>query len=106
MLQRMRPFRRCDNPRLAQTARPSDCSCVFRRGVDMAGASHWRRAGAAGLGLAAAIAGAAHATPLPIKAFFEVPASRGAQLSPSGRYLALIETTDHGDVVSVLDLQT
>ena len=66
----------------------------------------WRRAGAAGFGLAAALAGAAHATPLPIQAFFAPPASRGAQLSPSGRYLALIESGDRGEVVSVLDLQT
>jgi dienelactone hydrolase len=79
---------------------------VFRRGVDKVGASVWRRAAAAGLGLAATLAGASHATPLPIPAFFELPAARGAQLSPSGRYLAMIETTARGDVVSVLDLQT
>ena len=56
--------------------------------------------------MAAAAGGAACSAPLPIKAFFQPPASRGAQLSPSGRYLALIEMTDQGDAVAVLDLDT
>ncbi len=64
------------------------------------------RASLAGLLLAAGLAGAACSAPLPIPAFFAPPASRGAQLSPSGRYLALIESRPGGDVVSVLDLST
>ena len=79
---------------------------MFRRGVDMVGASVWWRSSGIGLGMAAACCSAPHAAPLPLKAFFEPPASRGAQLSPSGRYLALIETGDRGDLVSILDLQT
>ena len=50
-------------------------------------------------------ANAAHPAPLPISAFYAPPASRGAQLSPSGRYLALIERADQHDIVGVIDLQ-
>jgi dienelactone hydrolase len=64
-----------------------------------------RRMSMAGL-LAAGLAGAAHSAPLPISAFYGPPASRGAQLSPSGRYLALIERSDQHEAVSVIDLQT
>jgi dipeptidyl aminopeptidase/acylaminoacyl peptidase len=53
----------------------------------------------------AALAGSARSTPLPISAFYAPPASRGAQLSPSGRYLALIERADQHDIVDVIDLQ-
>ena len=56
--------------------------------------------------MGAALAGAAHSAPLPISAFFAPPVSRGAQLSPSGRYLALIERADQRDVVAVIDLQS
>lgn len=79
---------------------------MFRRGVVKAGASLWRQAGIAGLLAGSALAGAAHAAPLPIKAFFSPPASRGAQLSPSGRYVALIESAGGHDVVGVIDLHT
>jgi dipeptidyl aminopeptidase/acylaminoacyl peptidase len=56
--------------------------------------------------MAAALAGAAHATPLPIPTLFAGPSARGAELSPSGRYLALIRHDDRSDWVSVLDLST
>jgi dipeptidyl aminopeptidase/acylaminoacyl peptidase len=58
-----------------------------------------------GLGAGLALAAAAHSAPLPISAFYAPPASRGAQLSPSGRYLALIEHADQHDTVSIVDLQ-
>ncbi len=79
---------------------------VFRRGVVSVGASVWRRLSAAGL-IGAALTAVAHSAPLPISAFYAPPASRGAQLSPSGRYLALIERVDaQHEVVSVIDLQS
>ncbi len=62
------------------------------------------RASSVGLLLGALLAGAAHATPLPIDAFFVPPVSRGAQLSPSGHFLALIEHVGQGDRVAVIDL--
>ncbi|MEI9966001.1 MAG: S9 family peptidase [Caulobacteraceae bacterium] len=49
---------------------------------------------------------ASHAAPLPIEAFFAAPTSRGAQLSPSGRYVALVETSRGEDAVSIIDLDT
>ena len=78
---------------------------MFRRGVVSVGAPVLRRASVVALVIGAALGGAAHAAPLPISAFYARPASRGAQLSPSGRYLALIERADQRDVVAVLDLQ-
>jgi dipeptidyl aminopeptidase/acylaminoacyl peptidase len=41
---------------------------------------------------------------LPLKAFFEAPVVRGAQLSPDGRRLAMIRSSAHGDALSVVDL--
>jgi dipeptidyl aminopeptidase/acylaminoacyl peptidase len=64
------------------------------------------RGGAVGLLAGTALAGAAHSAPLPISAFFAPPASRGAQISPNGHYLALIERADQRDVVSVINLST
>jgi hypothetical protein len=62
------------------------------------------------VGLAAAamtaMASAGIAAPLPLSAILAPPVLRGAQLSPSGRYLGLIET-DHGrDRIVVMDVQT
>ena len=64
------------------------------------------RAGLAGLLAGSFLAGASHSAPLPIQAFFSPPASRGAQLSPSGRYLALVERAAGHDVVDIIDLDT
>jgi dipeptidyl aminopeptidase/acylaminoacyl peptidase len=64
-----------------------------------------RRGSVIALAIGAALGGVAHSAPLPISAFYAPPVSRGAQLSPSGRYLALIERADQHDIVSVLDLQ-
>ena len=52
------------------------------------------------------LGGAAQAAPLPIDAFFVAPVSRGAQLSPSGRFVALIEHDGLADRVSVIDLDS
>ena len=49
---------------------------------------------------------AAPAAPLPISAFFSAPVVRGAQLSPSGDYVAMIERVSDADVVSVLEPAT
>ena len=53
------------------------------------------RASVFGLAAWALFGAVAHATPLPIQAFFAPPVARGAQLSPSGHYLAVI--THPGD---------
>ena len=66
----------------------------------------YRRASLVGLCLVTLLCGAAHAMPLSIDAFFVPPVSRGAQLSPSGHYLALIEHAGVGDRVTVIDLET
>lgn len=79
---------------------------MFSRGVAKAGASVWRHAGLAGVLAGLAFSGAAHAAPLPIKTLFSQPISHGAQLSPSGRYLAMIEQAGGHDVVGVVDLST
>ena len=78
----------------------------YRRGVDKVGALLRARHCAAGLFFGTVLAGAAHAAPLPIQSFFAPPASREAQLSPSGRYLALVEHRDQGEAVAVIDLRT
>ena len=70
----------------------------------MVGASVWRRATVAGLLAGALGAGSAHATPLPVQAFFAPPASHGAELSPSGKYVALIERSGGRDVVDVVEV--
>ena len=57
-----------------------------------------------GLCLGVTLSAAAHATPLPIQSFFTPPVSRGAQLSPGGGFLALIEHEGGQDRVSVIDL--
>ena len=72
----------------------------------MAGASVWRRAIVAGLAAGAFGAESSHATPLPIQAFFSPPASHGAELSPSGRFVALIERSGGRDIVDVIDVST
>ena len=59
-----------------------------------------------GLCLGVTLCSAAHATPLPIQSFFTPPVSRGAQLSPGGDFLALIEHADGQDRVSVIDLSS
>ena len=79
---------------------------MFQRGVDTVGALVSRRGSVVGLIAGAALAGGAHAAPLPISAFFAPPASHGAQLSPSGHYLALVERWGQRDVVAVIDLST
>ena len=64
------------------------------------------RASVLGLSAWVTLAAGAHATPLPIQSFFTPPVSRGAQLSPSGGFLALVEHSDGADRVSVIDLST
>ena len=70
----------------------------------MVGASMWRRAFVAGLLAGVFGAGSSHATPLPVQAFFGPPASHGAELSPSGKYVALIERSGGRDIVDVIDV--
>ena len=64
----------------------------------------WRRAFVSGLLIGTFCAGASHATPLPVQAFFSPPASHGAEISQSGKYVALIEHSDGRDVVDVVDV--
>ena len=47
-----------------------------------------------------------HATPLPVRAFFSPPASHGAELSQSGKFVALIERSGGRDVVDVIEVAT
>lgn len=61
-------------------------------------------AGAAGGGATAATAYAR--PPLPLEAFFEQPVARAAQLSPSGRKLAMVRVRPDGESLVVLDLRT
>ena len=72
----------------------------------MVGASMWRRAFVAGLLAGTVCAGSSHATPLPVEAFFSPPASHGADLSPSGKFVALIERSSGRDIVDVIDVAT
>jgi dipeptidyl aminopeptidase/acylaminoacyl peptidase len=65
----------------------------------------WRQAGAAAVTLLG-LTGAAHAAPLPIKTLFAQPISRGAQISPSGRYLVLVQDAGGHDEVGLVDLST
>ena len=64
----------------------------------------WRRAFVLGLLAGAFGASASHATPLPVQAFFSPPASHGAEISSSGKYVALIERSDGKDIVDVIDV--
>lgn len=59
-----------------------------------------------GAALAAATTKPAARPPLPLEAFFQSPAARGAQLSPGGRRLAMIRATANGERVVVLDLRS
>jgi dipeptidyl aminopeptidase/acylaminoacyl peptidase len=45
-----------------------------------------------------------HATPLPVQSFFSPPASHGAEISPSGKFVVLIERSGGRDIVDVIDV--
>jgi dienelactone hydrolase len=74
---------------------------------------HWR-ARLAGAVLLAGCSGSALAAgsapsprpPLPIEAFFQPAAARGAELSPSGHRLAMIRAGEDGESVVVVDLRS
>jgi dipeptidyl aminopeptidase/acylaminoacyl peptidase len=65
------------------------------------------RVGLASAAMASVLPAAARAAaPLPLSAILAPPVLRGAQLSPSGRYVGLIETAGGRDRVVVLDVKT